>query len=109
MGHPLLYMGHRSGQISLIFGPCFGGGLFCRKEPHMEENPDRKPYFFCPTVCSHRTGAHLAKKVGIVYASSREEAETLVWEKHGSDISCEPWVDEVSEEGYEFTVYKSEI
>lgn len=75
----------------------------------MKQQPSKKPYFFCLTVCSRRTGAHLAKKVGIIYAVDREEAETLVWEKHGSDVSCEPWVEEVTETGYEFTVYKSEI
>lgn len=75
----------------------------------MDQQPNKRLYFFCLTVCSHRTGAHLAKKVGVVYANSREEAENFVWEKLGSDVSCEPWVDEVPEEGYEFTVYKSEI
>lgn len=66
--------------------------------------PKQKTLFLLPDRVLSQNRRTPCKKVGIVYASSREEAETLVWKKHGSDISCEPWVDEVSEEGYEFTM-----
>lgn len=69
----------------------------------------RKPFFFCVTICHWRTCAPIAKKCGVVFADNAEAAEQLAWEKHGSDIACDLWVEEVTEDGYDFTVYKSEI
>lgn len=70
---------------------------------------EKKPYFFCMTVCHHRTGAHIGKRCGVVFASDSEEAERLVWNEYGGDNVCQLWVDEVLSSGYDFTVYKSEI
>ena len=70
---------------------------------------DRKVFFFCMTVCSHRTGAPLGKRCGVVFAESTEEAEHTAWEKYGSDTACQLWVSLIPEDGFDFTVYKSEI
>ncbi|MCM1221711.1 MAG: hypothetical protein NC548_45290 [Lachnospiraceae bacterium] len=67
-----------------------------------------KPYFFCMTVCS-RTGAPIGKRCGVVFANSQDEAFDKAWDKYGNDFSCKLWVEEVTEDGYNFTVYKSEI
>lgn len=72
------------------------------------DNP-KKAYFFCMTVCNYRTGEHIGKRCGVVFASSSDEAERIAWEKYGGDFVCLPWVEEVPTDGYEFTVYKSEI
>lgn len=68
-----------------------------------------KAFFFCMTICSARTGAALGKRCGVVFADSEDEAESIAWEKYGSDSACSLWVEEVPEDGYDFTVYKSEI
>lgn len=68
-----------------------------------------KPYFFCLTVCSRRTGAPIGKKTGVVFADTEERAKEIAWEKHGSEASCKLWVEEVPPEGMSFMVYKSEI
>lgn len=68
-----------------------------------------KPYFFCMTVCHHRTGTPIGKRCGVVFADSESEAETIAWERHGNDTSCQLWVEEITEKGFDFTVYKSEI
>ena len=70
---------------------------------------DRNPYFFCMTVCHHRTGAPIGKRCGIVFAGSAEAAERAAWEKYGGDTACQLWVEPVPEDGFGFTVYKSEI
>lgn len=69
----------------------------------------KKPYFFCMTVCHHRTGAHIGKRCGVVFALDIDEAECIAWDKYGNDNSCQPWVEEIPADGYDFTVYKSEI
>ena len=68
-----------------------------------------KPYFFGMTVCHPRTGAHIARRCGVVFAESQDTAFELAWEKYGTDNDCQPWVEEVPESGFSFTVYKSEI
>ena len=70
---------------------------------------DKKAFFFAMTVCSHRTGAHLGKRCGVVFAGDAEEAARIAWEKYGSDVACQLWVAEIPEEGYDYTIYKSEI
>ena len=70
---------------------------------------DKKIFFFCMTVCHHRTGEHIGKRCGVVLADTKEGAERIAWEKYGNDNSCQPWVEEVTANGYDFTVYKSEI
>ena len=70
---------------------------------------DKKIFFFCMTVCNHRTGARIGKRCGVVFASNSDEAERITWDKYGNDDTCLPWVEEVSADGYDFTVYKSEI
>lgn len=69
----------------------------------------KKAYFFCITVCHHRTGAHIGKRCGVVFASRTDEADRIAWEKYGSANTCQPWVEEIPVDGYDFTVYKSEI
>lgn len=70
---------------------------------------EKKPFFFCMTVCNRRTEAPIGKRCGVVFADSEGEAERIAWEKYGSDAACKLWVEEVPEDGYDFTVYKSEI
>lgn len=66
-------------------------------------------FFFCMTVCNHRTGVPLGKRCGIVFAGSGKEAERIAWEKYGNDASCQLWIAQVPDDGFEFTVYKGEI
>ena len=68
-----------------------------------------KPYFFGMTVCHPRTGAHIARKCGVVFAESQEEALELAWKKYGTDNDCEPWVEEIPESGYVHAVYNGMI
>lgn len=70
---------------------------------------EKKAYFFCMTVCHHRHGAHIGKRCGVVFASNPDEAERIAWDKYGNDNTCLPWVEEITDEGFDFTVYKSEI
>ena len=70
---------------------------------------NKKISFFCMTVCHHRTGAHIGKRCGVVRASNQEEAERVAWDKYGNDATCQLWVEEITEDSYDFTVYRSEI
>lgn len=70
---------------------------------------EKKAYFFCMTVCHHRTGAHIGKRCGVVFASDANEAERIAWDKYGSNNACLLWVEEVPTDGFVFTVYKREI
>lgn len=70
---------------------------------------DKTAYFFCMTVCHRRTGAPLGKRCGVVFAGSAGDAESAAWEKYGSDDACRLWVEPVPDDGFDFTVYKSEI
>ena len=56
---------------------------------------DKKIFFFCMTVCNHRTGARIGKRCGVVFASNSDEAERIAWDKYGNDDTCLPWVEEV--------------
>ena len=69
----------------------------------------KKIFFFCMTVCHHRTGGHIGKRCGVVLADTEEDAERIAWEKYGSDTTCQLWVEEVTADSYDFTIYKSEI
>lgn len=70
---------------------------------------EKKAYFFCMVVCHHRTGAHIGKRCGVVFAPDADTAERTAWDKYGGDNTCLPWVEEIPADGYDFTVYKSEI
>lgn len=70
---------------------------------------DKKIFFFCMTVCSRRTDERIGKRCGVVLADAKEDAERIAWEKYGNDSSCQLWVEEVAADGFDFTVYKSEI
>lgn len=84
--------------------------LLTRARGALEGNaPTPKPYFFCMTVCSRRTGAAIGRRCGVVMADSSELAEGVAWERFGNDSACKLWVEEVPEDGYDYTVYKSEI
>ena len=54
---------------------------------------NKKIFFFCMTVCHHRTGAHIGKRCGVVRASNQEEAERVAWDKYGNDATCQLWVE----------------
>lgn len=77
--------------------------------PEVSAAPPLKPYFFCMTVCAPRTGAPIGRRCGVVLADGQEEAELSAWERFGDDNACKLWAQEVPENGYEYTVYKSEI
>lgn len=70
---------------------------------------DKKIFFFCMTVCHRRTDKRIGKRCGVVLADNKEDAERIAWEKYGNDASCQLWVEEVTADSYDFTVYKSEI
>ena len=70
---------------------------------------DKKIFFFCMTVCHRRTGEHIGKRCGVVLADSKEDAERIAWDKYGNDSTCQLWVEEVTADSYDFTVYRSEI
>lgn len=69
----------------------------------------KKIFFFGMTVCHRRTGEHIGKRCGVVLADNKEEAERIVWDKYGNDTSCQLWVEEVTADSCDFTVYRSEI
>lgn len=69
----------------------------------------KKIFFFCMTVCHRRTDEHIGKRCGVVLANSQEEAEHIAWDKYGNDATCQLWVEEVTDNSYDFTVYRSEI
>ena len=69
----------------------------------------RYAYFFCMTICHHRTGTPRGKRCGVVFADSAGDAERIAWEKYGSDAACNLWVEQVPDDGFDLTVYKSEI
>lgn len=84
--------------------------LLARARHALEGNtPTLKPYFFCMTVCARRTGAAIGRRCGVVMADGPEPAEELAWERFGGDAACKLWVEEVPEDGYSYTAYKSEI
>lgn len=68
-----------------------------------------KPYFFKMKVSHWRTGKILAVHCGVVYAANEEEAERIAWVKYGNDYTCGLEVWEVTEEGFDYTVYLSEM
>ena len=35
--------------------------------------------------------------------------EHIAWDKYGNDATCQLWVEEVTDNSYDFTVYRSEI
>ena len=70
---------------------------------------NKKIFFFCVTVCHYRTGEHIGKRCGVVRADNEGEAERIAWDKYGNDAACQLWVEEVTEDSYDFTVYRSEI
>lgn len=70
---------------------------------------EKNAYFFCMTVCHRRTGTPLGRRCGVVFADSAEAAEHAAWGKYGSDVACGLWVEPVPGDGFDFTVYKSEI
>lgn len=70
---------------------------------------NKSVYFFCMTVCHHRTGAALGKRCGVVFADSAEAAERIAWEKYGSGTACELWVEQIPDDGFDFTVYNGAI
>lgn len=70
---------------------------------------DKKIFFFCMTVCHHRTDERIGKRCGVVLANTKGDAERIAWEKYGNDASCQLWAEEVTADSYDFTVYKSEI
>lgn len=43
---------------------------------------DKKVFFFCMTVCHHRTGEHIGKRCGVVLADTKEDAERIAWEEY---------------------------
>lgn len=69
----------------------------------------KKIFFFGMIVCHHRTGEHIGKRCGVVLADNKEEAEHIAWDKYGNDATCQLWVEEVTGDSYDFTVYRSEI
>jgi len=77
--------------------------------PQDKETPCTRPYFFCMTVCATRTGTAIGRRCGVVMADSRESAEKTAWEQFGGDNACKLWVQRIPEDGYGYTVYKSEI
>ena len=66
---------------------------------------EKKAYFFCMTICHHRTDAPIGKRCGVVFAETSEAAENIAWEKYGSDSACKLWVEEVSPDGFEYEIY----
>ena len=64
-----------------------------------------KLYFFTMTQCSFRTGASLGKTVGVIYATTQDEAEDKAWKKYGNDGACSFEVWEVAGESESFTVF----
>ena len=86
-----------------------GGHGANRQEGCADMENSKSVFFFCMTVCNHRTGVPLGKRCGIVFAGSGEEAERIASEKYGNDASCQLWIAQVPEDGFEFTVYKGEI
>lgn len=69
---------------------------------------NKKLYFYVLKQYHHRQGTVIGKTVGILYASSLEEAEQIVCEKHISEFSTLEFVDEVNGE-FNYTVYRSAL
>lgn len=69
----------------------------------------KKIFFFGMTVCHRRTGEHIGKRCGVVLADNEEDAERIAWNKYGNDSTCQLWVEEITADSYDFTVYRSEI
>lgn len=72
-------------------------------------NPALEAYLFSITRCHHRTGEHIGRTIGVVYAVSEEEAREMAWDMAGGDNACKLMVFPVPEEGETITVYKSSI
>ncbi len=70
---------------------------------------NKNAYFFCMTVCHRCTGTPPGKRCGVVFADTSENAECIAWEKYGSDTACQLWVEPVPDDGFDFSVYNSEI
>lgn len=68
-----------------------------------------KPYFFTLNQGSRRTGTPIAKICGVVFASDETEAGEKAWALRGNDAASCLQVYPVPDEGFSFTVYKSEI
>lgn len=68
-----------------------------------------KPYFFRMKVSHKRTGEIIAVRCGVVLAENNEEAERIAWDKFGNDLTCGLDVWEIPEDGFYYTVYRSEI
>lgn len=69
----------------------------------------KKPYFFCMTVCDMRVSFPIGCRCGVVLADCQESAEKIAWERFGGGNACKLWAQEVPEDGYDYTVFKSEI
>ena len=65
--------------------------------------------FFRDDSLLRRTEVPIGRRCGVVFANNQEDAFEKAWTKYGNDTSCKLWVDEIPEDGYAFTVYKSEI
>ena len=70
---------------------------------------EKKPYFFCMTICHQYTKERIGRRCGVVMAASQQEAETIAWERYGNAFSTQFWVQEVIGDGIDYTVYKNEI
>lgn len=69
----------------------------------------KKAFFFCMDIFNRWICARIGKRFGVVFASNFDEAKCIALNEYGSDDACLLWVDEVSADGYEFTIYRSEI
>ncbi len=69
-----------------------------------------KAYFFTMSISHFRTLERIGKVVGVVLASSEEEAIAKAWDIAGSDACCSLQVQEIDmAKGFSYVVYKSEI
>ena len=58
----------------------------------------------------HRTAEPMAKVVGVVTAENEDEAKDKAWKLAGNDCRALLSVEKIdAEEGYFYTVYKSQI
>lgn len=69
----------------------------------------KKPYFFIMTQCSFRTSERIGKVTGVVFAENEEDASEKAWQLAGNDAACGLEVVPVPEDGFRYTVYKSQI
>lgn len=67
-------------------------------------------YFYTITKTNRQSGERIGKTVGVVAAESENEAEEKAWALAGSATAYGLKVDKIDlNEGFKFTVYKSEI